>query len=136
MFLLNQGKRTISVGIPGTFTFQYVSIKSNVLSILHIISTIFTFQYVSIKSYWLFEVCMLLQFFTFQYVSIKSQKSNHLTATAFRLYIPICFYLIRYLLPSAYLQTALHSNMFLLNRCHRRWTRLNLLQLYIPICFY
>ena len=74
------------------FTFQYVSINTDVFSTSDHPFDIFTFQYVSINTDndgfgSLDEV-----FFTFQYVSINTVVSNHVICEADNLYIPICFY--------------------------------------------
>ena len=117
------------------FTFQYVSINTqNVLLQLRW-SAWFTFQYVSINTTMHMKISDPSMEFTFQYVSIN-------TISAPWIY-PICLHLhsnMFLLIPDPEAQKErlpphLHSNMFLLIR-RRYWPWNWYTDIYIPICFY
>ena len=118
---------------------------------------IFTFQYVSIISQVPEDVKVNIPLFTFQYVSIIS-RHKRCRCKSCKIYIPICFYyfllgwiqffqalyhlhsnmFLLFLCPiHLYSRTEknLHSNMFLLfhwGRTPSKYTS----SIYIPICFY
>ena len=113
MFLLRLEHPAVHFPVPFLFTFQYVSIKTEIRNNVKREVSWFTFQYVSIKTWTGSRLRQHKEKFTFQYVSIKTDGDAN----------------------SAQLKEHLHSNMFLLR--HRfAWPANGADVIYIPICFY
>ena len=74
------------------FTFQYVSIKTDLSAAAAAGYDKFTFQYVSIKTQTPIINVSVANTFTFQYVSIKTKDLQTALTTRKYIYIPICFY--------------------------------------------
>ena len=72
MFLLRLWHLTLIAPLWNTFTFQYVSIKTDWTVSKKPLIWKFTFQYVSIKTNIISLALLALLAFTFQYVSIKT----------------------------------------------------------------
>ena len=139
------------------FTFQYVSIISDVSDLERKLLMRFTFQYVSIIS--------VLPFFSFHFQSylhsnmfllfritnsIYATYNHNLHSNMFLLfprrayfhrernfiYIPICFYYFSAVPEGSAVYGNLHSNMFLLFPFYPLGTHSFRKLIYIPICFY
>ena len=113
MYLLNLFLSYYSSLSNNSFTFHYVSIKSQSVIIVSPGLSLFTFHYVSIKSLKCWRYRKMLKRFTFHYVSIKSTQFSTL-------------FLIR---------ENLHSTMYLLNLCKLTGIKHDTI-IYIPLCIY
>ena len=113
MYLLKQISESKIKTTIVTFTFHYVSIKTENPGNIISIDVSFTFHYVSIKTTSVCKKYVLSKLFTFHYVSIKTLSTQKNT----------------------YLHNHLHSTMYLLKLADKLYDYYDRL-IYIPLCIY